>query len=379
MFRINIRLISRFSIAVIISIYILLPCSFPQVKSTSYLENATISQIAGDGYNIWVATYGYGVCKYSLRHDRWVNFSTKNENLDNDLFYCIAVSRDYVWAGSTEGLYTYNKRRNTWAKKKFGLGGEMGNWIRSLCYDSDQNVLWIGRFKYLTRLDLNTMKYKDFDLTENNDAKTNTITVVKLDGDSLVWFGTESGVHIYEKDKDPSDSSAWRFINNKNDGFNNDGSAVSIHDILFDGDYVWFGTDEFITAQKPEFNIGGIYRFNRTYRWDRLSKQNGLPANGIYCLARTGNKIWAGLYYFDKNEKKEYGKGLVLIDRTSGKVSPVDLNTFNSASATISCFYFDGTDMWVGTNDGLYRIRVYNPLAVWTAKKELKPQRRKRR
>lgn len=352
--------------------------SFPQVQYKTYLGNASITSIDGDGNYLWVATYGYGIFMYSFKGDKWINFSTKNGRLSNDLFYCIAVSKYYVWAGSGEGLFIFDKRRDRWTKKKFGLGGEMGNWIRSLCYDKSQNVLWIGRFEFLTRLNVRTLKYKDYNLTEKKDAKTNTFTSIRLDGDSLVWFGTESGVHIYDKSKSPDDKSAWSFINNKNKGFDEDGDAVSIHDILFEQKYVWFGTDEFITPQKPQFNIGGIYRFNRKYRWDRISKQNGLPGNGVNCLARTGNQIWTGIYSFDRNEKKEYGKGLALINRLTGRVFTINLDLIKATTSTINTLYFDGNDMWIGTDDGLWRVVISNPLAEWTLKKERKYKRKRR-
>ncbi len=345
---------------------------YSQIQSEQYLEGAAVTAIDQEGSYIWVSTYGYGVFRYSLKDGKWENFSTKNNKLKTDLFYTIAASPKYIWAGSSEGLYVYNKRRNIWTKKTFALGGEMGNWIRSLCYDRSQNVLWIGRFKNLTRLDVKRNKYKDFNLTKNNDAKTNTITSIKLDGDSLVWFGTESGVHIFEKKKNPNDIKSWRFINNKKNAFNGDGYAVSIHDLLFERHYVWFATDEFVTKQQPEFNIGGIYKYNRILQWERISSLNGLPANGVYCLERTGNQIWAGIYSFDRNDKKEIGKGLVIINRLTNQVTPVDLNQLGQNISTVSCLYFDGWDMWIGTDEGLWRVRIANPLAVWVNKKESK-------
>jgi hypothetical protein len=51
--------------------------------------------------------------------------------------------------------------------------------------------------------------------------------------------------------------------------------------MLFDKENIWFATDEFVTAQKPTFNVGGIYKYDRDFRWDRFSRQNGMPANGI--------------------------------------------------------------------------------------------------
>ena len=341
--------------------------NFSQINSKLFIEDANVTGIKKFGDELWVATYGNGVFKYSLKEDKWTNFSTKNGNLEFDFFYTIEVNNDYVWAGSSEGLFIYNKKRNNWRRRRFAQGGQWGNWIRSLLYDKSENILWIGRFIDLTKLDVKRNRYTDYDISINKDPKSNNIKSIALDGDSLIWFGTESGVHIFNKKKDPEDKNAWHFINNRVDaGFNGDGDAVSVSDILFEGNHVWFATDEFVTRTEPEFNIGGIYRYNRKFRWDRISTTNGLPANGVYCLERTGNQIWASLYSFDRDEKTEYGKGLVIINRSNGKVTPVDLNKINIETAKISCLYFDGTYMWLGTDKGLNRIVIANPLAEWS-------------
>jgi ligand-binding sensor domain-containing protein len=343
---------------------------FSQIEYSAYLEDAAITSITEENNFLWVSTYGQGIFRFSKKDGKWFNFSTKNKNLDNDLFYTIAVSNDYVWAGGNEGLYIYDKKKDNWTIKKFSLGGEFGNWIRSLCYDQSQNILWIGRFRNLTQFDVSRQKYKDFDLTQDNDPKTNTIKSIKLDSDSLIWFGTESGVHIYRKKKKISQET-WQFINNKK-GFKQEGDAVSVNDFAFEAGNVWFATDEFVTPKQPEFNIGGLYKYNRRFIWDKFSRGNGMPANGVYCIERTGNYIWAGIYSFDKKEKEEYGKGLVMIDRVTGLVTPIDLNLLQTKSATITTLYFDKKDLWIGTDRGLWKLNIANPLAVWTLKKEVK-------
>ena len=111
---------------------------FPQASSEVVLENVSVTAIRDEPNYVWLATYGQGIYKYSKKDNKWTNFSTSSKNLDNDLFSCLAVSDDYVWAGSIEGLFTYDKKRNSWRKRKFAVGGEMGNWIRSLCYDKNR-------------------------------------------------------------------------------------------------------------------------------------------------------------------------------------------------------------------------------------------------
>jgi ligand-binding sensor domain-containing protein len=338
---------------------------YSQIESDLFLEGASVTEITQEGDNIWVSTYGRGIFKYSLKEKKWQNFSTESKNLDNDLFYTIAASKDYVWAGASEGLFIYDIKKNNWRKRKFSQGGEFGNWIRKLKYDLKDDVLWIGRFRNLTHLDVKRQRFTDHDLQQGSDQKTNNIKAIGLDGDSLIYVGTENGVHRYNKKGRIDDKSSWQYFQNKRGAFNNEGESVSVSSFLFEPSQIWYGTDEFVTAQQPKFNVGGIYKNDRRIRWQRISTETGLPANGIYCMARTGNKVWAGVYQFDGKEKKEYGKGLVLIDRVTGKVEQVNLNELDLKTATILSLHFDGNSLWVGSDRGLLRIQIENPLAKW--------------
>ncbi len=48
-------------------------------------------------------------------------------------------------------------------------------------------------------------------------------------------------------------------ICNNGESFNEEGYAVSVSNFLFEGERIWFATDEFVTKEQPQFNIGGIY------------------------------------------------------------------------------------------------------------------------
>lgn len=353
------------------AILLLLPFNYySQNQSEVFLKGAAITDIVEEEGFLWVATYGQGIYRYSIADGKWINYSTKSGNLSDDLFYAVEVSKNFVWAASVEGLFTFTKKGGKWDKRKFAQGGEFGNWIRSLKYDEAENVLWIGRFRNITRFDLKTRKYVDIDRMQGKDQKSNTIKAISFDGDSLIWFGTESGVHIYNKKKKYTDPSAWRYLSNKNKGFREEGKAVSVSSILFAGRSIWFGTDEFITVDEPDFNLGGVYFYDRRFNWDRIYKRNGLGANGIYSLCKVGNYIWVGVYEFDKQQKIEYGKGLYLINRITKLVSEVDLNELEITSSTILSFHFDGAHLWIGTGEGLVRLKIENELALWPKKKQ---------
>ena len=84
--------------------------SFAQVEAQLFLEDAAITDIKQEGTSLWVATYGQGIYQYSLNDGKWTNYSSKSSSLENDLFHCVAASKDYIWAGANEGLYIYSKK-----------------------------------------------------------------------------------------------------------------------------------------------------------------------------------------------------------------------------------------------------------------------------
>ena len=59
----------------------------------------------------------------------------------------------------------------------------------------------------------------------------------------------------------------------------------------------------------------------------------------------------------------EEGKGMFLINRNTLQVTGVDLDLLGIRSSTFLKFLFDGVYMWIGSNAGLLRIRISNPLS----------------
>jgi ligand-binding sensor domain-containing protein len=324
-----------------------------------FLNGIQVMDITSDGSSIWFATNGSGIYKYTSKSNEWKQYSSSQGNLQNDLFYCIAANKDYVWAGSADGLFMFDKKNGNWSKRKFGLGGQLANWIRALAYDKYQNVLWIGRFKYFSKYDVRTKKYYDYDLTIGGNDKTNMIKSVQVDGDSLLWVGTEAGLYKYDKSKDLSNNDALTFYD-KTNNFSSQGEQISVSSILLDRNYIWLGLDEFITPDRPQFNTGGIFKFDKNNDWMQINDSKGLPGNGIYDLELTGNYIWASIYQFGKSTKETFGRGLALINRVTNKVI---LIRDERIPRTVYTMYFDGTNMWLGTESGLIKVNFLNKLA----------------
>jgi hypothetical protein len=336
--------------------------SIAQVDWKLFLEKAFITDIKQVGNYLLVATYGQGIYQLTLSNGSWKNFSTKSGDVNNDLFHCVESSSQFIWAGSNEGLFIYNKKNQKWTVKKFHDGGEFGNWIRALYFDKKRDLLWIGRFRNITMFDLKANSYREFNRVIDGNEKTNNINSISADGDSVIWFGAEYGVHKLILDK-KNQFDNWSYFNNKGRSFLGEGEMVSVSDVLPFKNSIWFATEEFVTKDKPNYNIGGIYIYNRKFDWKRISKSDGLPGNGIFNFIRIGNYILTGVYEFNEDNKIELGKGIALINITNHKVNSIDLNQLQLKSAEIRVLYFDGTYIWLGL-----KIKLGNSLAKWGVK-----------
>ncbi len=322
-------------------------------KIRRYFKGAEVRYICKDGSSLWFATNGTGIIKLNLRNGRITGYSVEKGNLDNNYFYSIAASPRFIWAGSTDGLFIYMKSSGRWVKRKFAVGGQLSNWIRSIKYDRYAKAVWIGRFMYLTKFDLRRRRFKDFDITRKGNKKSNTIKTIAVDGDSLVWFGTEGGLQRYDKRFKIEDESAITFYDNSYNYFLGEGQMVSITDILFERNNIWIGTDEFVTKENPDFNLGGLFKFDRVNFWTRLTTEDGLGGNGIYSLALIGRYIWASTYQFDRKLRTKYGRGISIIDRTNNRITRL---VSDKIPQTIYKIFFDGKTIWLGSNTGVFRI-----------------------
>lgn len=336
----------------------------PQEKTDLVFElkGVQVTAITSDDDYLWVATNGSGIFRYSSSGKTWKQYSTSNQNLQMDFFHSIAANNEFVWAGSTDGLFILDRRRDNWTRRKFGLGGQLSNWIRSVVYDKDEDAVWIGRFKYLSKYELKTKRFIDYDLTVRNNEKSNSIKTLAVEGDSVLWIGTEAGLHKYNKTKKLNDNFVTLFYDNRLNYFNGDGEQISVSSLLPERNFLWIGLDEFLTTERPEFNLGGLYRFNRKNEWLRNDDKNGLPANGIYSMERTGNYIWISLYQFGQSTKESFGRGLALLDRKSNKIMRIQDDRIPQ---TIHAIYFDQVNLWLGTDNGLIKINFINDLAKW--------------
>ncbi|GAB1441613.1 hypothetical protein MASR2M39_04470 [Ignavibacteriales bacterium] len=283
------------------------------------------------------------------------------------------MNDDFVWAGTSDGLLIYDKEKESW--KKENLGGEYGNWIRGLKYDKSTGLLWIGRFINMTILNVKRQKYEDFNLTRGNESSTNNVKKFFIEEDRYLWIITEGGIYKFDKTFGDFDPSRCEFISNKDGAFRSEGMKVSVNSILFDNEYIWFGNQDFRSLEMPDYNVGGVYRFNRMAKWDKVDSRTGLRGDGVYSMMRLGNTIWAATYEFDKEIKKEYGRGVTIIDRNTAKVIASNPKDLNIPANQFYAMEFDQRYIWLASENGLWRIDVSSPLASWGGKKKVDPKK----
>ena len=333
-----------------------------EVKIIKFLAGQTVNDIVLDGDKIWAATEGNGVNELYIKENRVKNYSPENNKLSNGIIFAIEKSRKYIFAGSIDGLFIFDKRRKRWAKRKFGKGGQLGNYIRDLAFDENHKNLWIGRFQYLSRFSLRKRRFYDYDLTINNDEKTNSVTTLKIDKNGFLWTGTDNGLFRIDISDEIVDSLNKDYFSNKHNMFPKSGKMISVSALLFERDNIWIGCNKFVTNENPDFNSGGLYKWDGGIEWKLFDKSTGLGGDGISALAIAGNYIWAGVYDFGKNTKEEYGRGISLINRLTGKVTRI---VDERLPSKINAFLFDGSNMWIAADNGLYELNITNNLLNW--------------
>lgn len=328
----------------------------------TYLKGLRVNDISSDRGGLWIATYGGGIYRLEAKDDSLRSYSAENGDLPMNFFYSVRANDEFVWAGSTDGLFILDRRQNRWTKRKFSLGGQLANWIRALAYDKNEDALWIGRFNYLTKLDLKKRRFTDYDLTVKENSKTNTVVSLALDGDSTLWVGTECGLHKLPRNREISAPDINEFYDNSSNDFLGEGQAVSVSDMAFSGQNLYIGTDQFVSPEHPDYNVGGIYKYDRKINWLKFDTKNGLDGNGIYRLLKIGPSILASLYQFSSETKEQYGRGLAVLDTRNDRTRMV---TEESIPKSIYSMFFDKKYLWLGTDDGLLRITVLNDIAKW--------------
>lgn len=234
--------------------------------------------------DIWVASLGAGVSKYSYpkngKNETFTEFTEKNGFFSN-LIWIIQSDKDgNIWFGSDDaGICKYDGKKFTTYNKSNGLSN---NSIGAISVDSENNI-WLGS------IGGGVIKF-DGDIFSNYGLKhglssESPFSIICDDNDN-VWVGTNSGI-------DKFDHKLGKFIHyGKEDGFL--GLECNQNAVYKDKKgQLWFGTVRGVVKVNPEkFNINTIppslnleeiklyyETFNYEKYSDSLDGLNYLPRN----------------------------------------------------------------------------------------------------
>lgn len=242
-------------------------------------------------HKIWIGTDGAGLCLFNHATNRFTHFNTNNSKITSDAIICMAEGiNDDIWIGTWGGgLVNYNTNTNTFKSFTTENSNITDNIISSIAVERNGN-LWIGTFN---------QGFLHYKIRENkfinyfpDNKKMHFIT--KLDNKGLVYFGTYSGLHIFN----PELKSYSAFYSSRPNSpiVLSDGS---IYDILIENDTsLWVATSNGLN------HINTKSKKNRKYY-----AKDGLPDNIIKGLTLDKEGIlWVttnkGLSRFDyKNNK----------------------------------------------------------------------------
>jgi len=294
---------------------------------------------------------------------------TIQDGLSQNWIRCIYQDdQGFMWFGASGGLNRYDG----YEIKSYNLGNVNVNAIAK----KSEDELWIcndlGVFIHDQKKDtINSFHY----------FKGQTVLCILQEGDTTVWFGTNTGLYRYR----PSDDKLFRY--SSADNMKASLSNNYVNTLFQDSrNNLWIGTK------------AGLNRYDKStnsfVRYQSSAKSGSLSGNDIMAICEDHEKrIWVGtakdgvnLLLPDKNSNqfKKIADGAVvtlLIDRknklwigrsSNGGVLQIDLNNFSVDKSpviiqfkknridpgslsdnSIFCFYEDRlNDIWIGTFGG---------------------------
>jgi len=271
-----------------------------------------VRDVVEDGDYLWVATWRSGIKRFHIASRAWTNFTDQTGLLNNWINErSLKVDERFVWAGTPRGLSVYDKESETWTSYTQSET-LIGNEIRAVV--ADERYVWCGTAQGLSRYDKLYGTWASFR---------------KKGGHQFMSFGRMRFDYWEPEDE--------------NSLVDND-----INSLAVDDRYLWVGTKE------------GASRYDRIAdRWDRYTRDTGLPNEDVVAVVVDGYDVWAGT-----------GGGLCKYPRmsddpnawvtyTSGiEIKPMVVSEEYAKSLVsdeIWSMAADGKYVWVGTRIGVSR------------------------
>lgn len=162
-------------------------------KFNSPLLSNSIRVLRTDSNNsLWIGTGNSGAAKFDGTN--WELFTKDNSGIADNIIKCIAIEKDTVWFGTTNGISCFNK--GLWKTYDAGSSGLLYNSIRDIAIDYN-GVKWIVPSDNSTIISYDGKTWKYFTPGANGWPNTR-INCCFVDNQNRKWFGCANGIIVYD-------------------------------------------------------------------------------------------------------------------------------------------------------------------------------------
>ncbi|MDR2473552.1 MAG: response regulator, partial [Tannerella sp.] len=192
-------------------------------NSFSCLRNLTVECIMKDIYGtIWLGTFYTGISYFNSKQVTFNSIPIESDDKTWTVTADMVIDRDgNIWAGTSDkGLYHYNT--TTRKTQFFNMTNSRisGNNIKSICYEPDRHILWIGSFMGGVSY-YNIARNSFTHIALDNSEDTEIVHRVRLVGKKL-YIATYAGVYLLnintlESKKITSDVKVFDVLPDKDD------------------------------------------------------------------------------------------------------------------------------------------------------------------
>lgn len=185
--------------------------------------------------------------------------------------------------------------------------------VFAIAQDAD-GYLWVGTYSGLGRY--NGRQFQNYSKLDGLGA--NLVSALAVGAEGRLWAGTGSGLCRFAADEEA-------FHCPQGEGL----ERAHVYTLMMNADMLWAGTDR------------GLYRL----QGDRISRIEDTAGISIHSLARDNSGgLWVGTV-----------NGLLHRSSASAKFQSMPMP--DAAANSITALHADGSQVWIGTNAGLFRYQ----------------------
>jgi len=169
-------------------------------KNKNTLSHNTVQTIIFDmNNNLWIGTRGGGINKFNIQTKEFThykfNIEDSNSLSSNDVYIIKEGLSGTLWIGTMGGgLNKFNPKSGEFTYYQFDANNEnsISDNIAASLLQTGENTLWVGTSNGLNKLNINTGKFKRYDI--RHGLAGNAIYGIQMDDFGMLWVSTNKGL-----------------------------------------------------------------------------------------------------------------------------------------------------------------------------------------